>query len=127
MGHYNRFIPELPVQDPKAIPQAWRQYKRQDVDVPTRKNAVRDGMDAWIAWEHDTKSVYENSAKELFNIGDVSAARFAEGYAEESGNELKTAVKDFLSKKASDFDMALIAGEQKMIHDKCRKKMRKIF
>jgi len=50
-NHHNKIISSKAVENPNIIPQNWYSHERDDVDVSTRRNAVRDGMIKWVEWE----------------------------------------------------------------------------
>lgn len=120
IDHYNRLVPEVPIENPNVIPNTWYQYKRQDVDVNTKKNGVKDGLNKWIAWEKETKTLYETMFKELMNLNEVAAALFLKDYVLDVDRELKKAEKYQLNKKANDYSMDAIMSEQRKMYDKYR-------
>ena len=46
MNNHNRLIKEQPIENPHKIPTTWFNYKQDDVDVNTKRNAVKDGLSA---------------------------------------------------------------------------------
>lgn len=110
--HYNRFVPEQPVDDPRVIPDDWFNATRQDVDTNTIRKYVQRGLELWVTWESDTKSLYQNYYKNLMENGDVAAALFLKKYICEVDDELAEATQWHLHKKATDYDIGHIIGEQ---------------
>lgn len=74
IGHYNRLLPEANITHPDVIPVAWSNFTRQAVESETKSKAVETGMHAWCGWGRDTKDLYAESAKDLYDAGDVAAA-----------------------------------------------------
>jgi len=42
---HNKLIKENRVDDPELIPKSWYQYEKSDVDISTKKNAVKSGLE----------------------------------------------------------------------------------
>ena len=111
--HYNHFIPEKPVDDPKVIPEEWFRASRQDVDTNTIRKAVQKGLELWVDWEKQTKTLYETHYKNLIENGDVAAAMFLKKYICDVDDELAEAQEWHLYKKATDYDISHLISEQK--------------
>ena len=97
---------------------------RQDVDANTKRNAVRSGLEKWIAWEKETKELYERMYKELIEIGEVASACKIKRFLKNVDKELKKAQRYQLNKMAVDYDMVTIIGEQEKMHDDYKNKTR---
>ena len=93
MHHANKLIPHTPMSRPDVIPESWYMYTRQDVDASTRRNAVQSGAKKWVAWESETKGLYEDCCGELLNDGEIASAYFVMEYAKDVDNELAEAHK----------------------------------
>jgi hypothetical protein len=119
--HYNKLVMEMPVSNPHAIPEGWKNHTRQDVDTSTRRNAVRDGFEKWISWEKETKRFYEDMYLELISISEVAGACQVKNLVKDVDRELEKAEKKHLERKADDYDMSNIIAEQQSLHDKYKK------
>lgn len=126
INHFNKLIPDMKVDNPEVIPMSWYQYKREDVDVSTRRNAVRNGVEKWIEWEKETKKLYQESYKELMELGEVAAAKFLCCFIENVDDELKKAERCKLYRSATDYDMTLIEQDQYGMHHKYREKVKSV-
>lgn len=126
LNHHNRLIPREEVSDPKAIPDSWYRYERSDVDINTKRNAVKNGLDTWVTWERDTKKLYEKMYQELMTLGEVASAFKIKELISDVDCELKYAERAQLDKKAIDYDLAAIMMEQEAKHEKYRKKTKKL-
>ena len=124
--HYNKLINVQRVDDPKIMPEAWYGHSRYDVDVATRKNSIKKGLETWVQWEMDTKNLYENCIKELMNIGEVASAMYIKGMLRDNVKELERAEHYLLNKRASDYDISIIIDEQKPMREKYQKKLESI-
>lgn len=125
INHHNKLIPDLPVDNPEAIPKSWYKYTRQDVDTNTKRSAVKDGLDMWVKWERDTKELYEDMYKELIDIGEVASACKVKELIHDVDCELKKAERYQLNKKATDYNIESIISEQDKKHKKYQHKMEK--
>ena len=125
INHHNMLIPEDKIENPEMIPMSWYKYTRQDVDATTKRNAVQTGLKAWVDWEKDTKSLYEDMYRELMEIGEVASACKIKEFICDVDCELKKAERYLLNKESANYDMVMIVGEQKRKHDKYKKKLKK--
>lgn len=126
LNHHNRLIPNVSVEDPKVIPESWYKYTRQDVDISTKKSAVKNGISMWVDWERETKKFYEQMWKELMDIEEVASAFKIKELICDVDCELKKAERYQLDKKAVDYDMLTIIEEQKHKHKEYKSKEEKI-
>ena len=126
INHFNKLIPETKIDDPEIIPATWYRYLRQDVDGNTKRNAVKTGLEKWVAWERETKKLYEQMYKELMNLDEVAAAMFVKELICDVDCELKKAERYHLNKIATGYDMVDIIEEQKGKHDKYKCKIEHI-
>lgn len=126
INHHNKFIQYLAIDDPKIIPDSWKKYTRQDVDNGTKRTAVKNALMNWQKWETNTKKLYEEMYKELININEVASALKIKELICDVDCELKKVERYLLNHKSTDFDLAIIIGNQKSEHRKYRKKMEKL-
>lgn len=108
MNHYNQFIEESQFANPGAIPQLWRTYKKQDIDSSAKKQAVKSGVEKWVAWETETKELYQRLYEELENYGDFTAARHVLDLASDVDYELAEAQHKQLALASVDYDLVYI-------------------
>ena len=120
--NHNKLIPYKSVEDPEVIPSSWYMHVRQDVDNNTKKNAVRNGLTTWSEWEKETKKLYEQLYKELRELDEISDMCKVKCLIEDVSHELHKVEKYQLNKKAIDYDLVFIIGEQHdMKHKYCQK------
>ena len=127
INHHGKLIKELPVDDPKVIPESWYRYERKDVDISTKKNAVKSSLEKWREWEAETKKLYERMYVELINQNEVASAEFVKGFVCDVDCELKKVDGYLLNKYATGFDMPGIIAEQVTKHDKYNHKIACLF
>ena len=124
--HFNKFIINVPVDDPQLIPGDWYKYTRQQVDNATRKNAIQTGFNKWSSWEKDTKVLYEKMYQELMLLNEVSAATFVKQLIEEVNEEHAAACQKNLELKSIDYNLVDIMMEQGHLKHKYVKKIEKM-
>ena len=118
LNHYNKLIEEERVDDPNIIPESWYKYSRTDVDMQTKKNAIKSGIQKWVSWERETKEKLQDAYIELLDKNEIATAMFIKKFIKDVDCELKYAERKHLDLMAVDYDMTYIIGEQKVIHDK---------
>jgi hypothetical protein len=123
INHFNRLIEEDPIENPDSIPSSWYRYTRQEVDTNTKRSAVKTGIEKWVAWETETKSLYQKMYTEAMNIGEVAAAKKIACYICGVDKELKWAQRKHLNLLSADYDIGYILGEQDHLHDWYKEKM----
>ena len=123
INHYSKLTPDLPIDNPNTIPESWYRYTRQDVDANTKKKAVKDGLEKWVSWETETKSLYQNMYDELLDIQEVDAAMFIGCLIKDVSHELKHAERKQLCYSAVGYDIGMIVSEQHRLHKKYKKKI----
>ena len=123
MGHYGKLVPKHAPKAQSIVPDTWYSYKSADVDVNTKREAVRTGLEKWAAWETETKEFYQNMYKELCEIGEIAAAKFLCKYIKEVDKELEKAEYYIICKKSVDYSIVSILEEQKPKHKHYKEKM----
>ena len=124
INHFNKLIEEEIIENPDVIPSSWYRYSRQEVDANTKRNAVKSGIEKWVAWESETKDLYEKMHKELMEIGEVAAANKLSCYIHDTDCELKWAQRKHIDLLTSDYSIGYILGEQDHLHDWYKRKMK---
>lgn len=124
INHFNRLIEEDQIANPDSIPSSWYRYTRQEVDVNTKRSAVKTGIEKWVAWEQETKDLYQKMYKELCEIGEVAAAKKICKFIRDVDCELKWAQRKHLNLVTVDYDIGYILGEQDHLHDWYKEKMK---
>lgn len=124
INHYSRLIHEPEFSAPDVIPESWYSHIREDVDISTKKNAVKNGLMIWKQWEKETKTFYQNMYKELLERNEVASANKINELVCDVDEELKEVQRYLLNKEAINYDMSVIVEEQKYKHDKYKKKMK---
>lgn len=126
INHHNKLISKSSVDEPKVIPDSWYRYTRQDVDMSTKKTAIKNGINMWVEWEKETKKLYESMYIELMNIGEIAAMLYVKGLICDVDCELKKVERYALDRKSMDYDLAILIPEQHEIHEKYKEKIKEI-
>lgn len=66
--HYGKLIPKEKIDGKDIIPASWFNHKREDVDSNLKRESVKMGIETWVAWETETKKLYEDMYKELISL-----------------------------------------------------------
>lgn len=123
MNHYHMFIPWEEMDNPRAIPDSWYRYTRQEVDTGTKKSAVKSGIEKWVKWEKDTKNLYQEMYQELVGIGEIAAAQKIMCYICDVDCELKHVERKHLDLESIGYDLPTIVMRQHEIHDMYKEKL----
>ena len=123
INHHNMLIPDERIESPNAIPATWYKHVRQDVDPSTKKEAVKQGLVAWVNWEKKTKKFYEQMYVELMNLDEIASACEVKKLITDVDDELKNAEQYLLDKEAINYDMTIIISEQELKKEKYELKM----
>lgn len=111
--HYNRLVGKPEFNDPAVIPDVWGNYRRQDVDASTKRQAVKAGFEKWTTWETETKALYQSLYKELIKADDYAGAFRVEQLVRSVDDELAGAQARQLALELVDYDAVYIADQQK--------------
>ena len=88
MTHYFKLLQLENIPDSKLIPDTWYKYTTQVVDGGTKRNAIKELMEKWIKWEQETKKLYEQMRRELYELGETAAALYIDTYIDDVDKEL---------------------------------------
>jgi len=126
MKHYNKLLAERRFSNPNIIPENWYKYSRLDVTNANRKGFVQAGIEKWVNWEFDTKKLYEAYYKDLLDMGEEAAAIEVAKYLKDVDEELAEAWQKNLELKCVDYDINQIMDMQPRLHDKYKKKLKRL-
>lgn len=112
INYFNKLLPTSQAENPNVIPRTWYKYIRADVDMSTKRNSVKTGLEKWVSWEKETQNLYQQMYKELINIGEIAAANKVMELIKDVTEELHDAEQYLLNKKSTEYDMVDIIEEQ---------------
>ena len=118
INHHSRLVSEAKFDEPSVIPDSWYRYKREEVDLSTKRSAVETMMQKWIDWERETKSLLESSIKSLYDDGAIADACFLKRFLEKVNKELKYAERKKIELDNVNYNIDFIMQEQESIHDR---------
>lgn len=124
---FNKLISEQIPNTASIIPQSWYRHNRFDVDINTKRNAIQSGLNKWISWERETKTLYQSMYRELMVIGEIDAANMVSKLVDDVSSELKSAEQYLLNKELVGYNMSDILYEQDCEKDMYSKKICKLF
>ena len=123
INHLGKIINDGQISGTDYIPKSWYNYNRKDVDTNTRKQAVREAFEKWVAWETETKTLYQNWFKTLTDNAKIAEADKINCLICDVDKELKCVERKMLEYKAVDYDMSYVVYDQKEMHDHYEKKL----
>ena len=126
LKHYNKLVAERPFKNPNVIPDSWFQFNRFQVDEETRKNYIKYGIEKWVSWERETKTLYQEYYQALMQNGSSAAAFKLAEYIKDVDEELANAEQKLLFCSSINYDIHDIALEQVDIYHKYKKKIKEI-
>lgn len=129
MEHYNRFVPRFATDSLNSlsiVPDNWYGYVREDVDMNTKRNAVKNGLEKYVHWERQTKKFLEDMQIEAFNAHEVAIAEKIKEHILAVDKEIKNAEREWLEIKSTDYDLPTVVSKQEHLIKKYGKKMRQL-
>ena len=115
---YHKLIPEKKIEEKQIFSTSWYKYTREDVDVNTKRSAIKDLMQKWINWEKETKKLYETSYKQLFELGEMRAAAKLMELINDVSEELIEANNIYINLETVNYDIVYIIDKQDVGDDK---------
>ena len=126
INHYNRLIPQRDPGDPKAIPDSWYRYSRQDVGPADKKKFILSAFHDWVEWETETKKIYEDAWNALCSNKDYAAVNKISKCLADVDMELKKATRMCITLKDVDADLDYVLTVQDGLHDEYDEKCKHI-
>lgn len=129
LQHYNRFVPKFSTETLSTfaiIPDNWYDYSREDMDINTRRNAVKNGLQKYVHWEKQTKKVLEDCYSQYMNISQIALGLKLKDYLQKIDKEIKKAELCLLQISATDYDMPTVISQQEKLKKKYGKKLEQL-
>lgn len=126
INHFNALLEDKNVPAKSNIPEAWHEYKRQEVDATAKRNAIQSCIEKWTEWECATKTLYEKMYCELCDINEIAAAMKIKELICDVDYELKCADRLHIELKSVGYDMSYVFLMQDSLHEEYREKTKKI-
>lgn len=119
--YYHKLLNIIPITNSDIIPAAWYKYNTAEVDSNTKRQATQSMMRKWVEWERETKKLYQEMYKELYDIGEIAAAEKIKYYICAVDEELKHAEKKFIKLETIDYNINTIISWQQSMYKKYKK------
>ena len=116
--HYHKLIQLNKLDQPQIVPESWYKYTTLDVDISTKRNAVKELMAKWVKWETETKNLYQAMRQELCSIGEVAAALYVDCLICDVDEELIWAQKKQMKLETLGYDIGAIIQCSEALHKK---------
>ena len=126
ISHYNKLVIDQPFENPNVIPLNWYNYTRQDMDIETRRTAIKTGYERWVQWEKDTKKLYEYYYQHLVAINEFAAAFKIRDYVMDVDSELAEAEQKLLNLESIQYNISDIMNEQEELYEEYENKLKEI-
>ena len=110
-----------------VIPETWYKYTTMAVDAGTKRTSTKQMIDKWVQWERDTKALYQEMYKALYDAGEIAAACILKKHICEVDDELKHAEKKMIKLETLGYDIGTIVGWQKSMYNKYDEKLKCLF
>lgn len=126
---YNKLVPTFSIESLSSItilPDNWYNYTREDMDINTRRNAIKNGLQKYVHWEKDTKRFLEDMTIRAIEINEIGFAEKLKQHIKEVDKEIKKAEKELLEIRSTDYDLPTVISKQGYLCKKYGKKLNEI-
>lgn len=122
-AHHHKLLSITDIPRPDIIPANWYKYTTRNVDPNTKRQSVKMMMEKWVAWEQDTKKLYQEMYSELTNLGEIADACEIKCYILDVSEELKHAEKKIIKLETIDYNIGTIIEWQQPMYKKYKKEL----
>ena len=122
LNHYNKLVLDSQFDSLDVIPKSWYDHTRLDVDINTKRQAVKESFAKWVEWERGTKALYSQMYKELCDLGEVASAMKIAEFVKDVDHELKWVERKQIELQSADYAMDFIIDEQQYYFEFYKKK-----
>lgn len=123
----NKLIEEVEVEKSSVVPNGWYKYERADVDINTKRAAVKDLMQHWVNWETETIQLLTTCYEELWEQKQYAAAAQIKERLEDTSAELMRAREEYINLEMLGYNLEVILPAQDEMYRKYCKKLTEIF
>lgn len=124
--HCHKLVIENRVENKNIVPNDWYKFTQFDVDITIRKTSIKTGMEQWVKWERETKTMLQQHYQNLVNLNEIALAEKISEKIRHVDEELAKAEDTLLTLQAVDFNISDIMPEQDEMYDKYKKKIKEI-
>lgn len=126
LNHHNILVKDAHSEKLQIIPKEWYNYTRKDVTPQVRTQYIEKIFSDYCDWETASKQLYENCAKNLYELGMLADFQRVMELVDDVDCELKILERLYLEIKSVDYDEVYIAIMQPELHEKYRKKTKEL-
>ena len=124
LRHHNKLILEEKFEPPTILPTNWYQHMREEVDINTKRAAIKDLMQKWVNWEQETLQLLSSHYKNLCDLEEYEAAFEIKYHLEDVGEELARAREKQNDLEMLGYNLEIILPEQEKIYKKYSRMMK---
>lgn len=124
---HHKIIPVVNIEQINIIPSEWSRYTTADVDDNSIPKYVRNALEQYYGWEHETKEILQEQHETLMNLGLASDAEYIKELMVEAEKEIKKVSRLYESMNGTGYDVNAIHSTQPQYHDKYKQKYREHF
>lgn len=126
LNHHNILVKDIQSEKLQIIPKEWYNYTRKDVTPQVRTQYIEKIFSDYCDWETASKQLYENCAKNLYELGMLADFQRVMELVDDVDCELKILERLYLEIKSVDYNEVYIATMQPELHEKYRKKTKEL-
>lgn len=119
---HQKLIPLRQVQFPQMIPRDWSKYTTDDVNDSVLPKFVKNAMEQYKQWEHETKELYEEQWQKCMNNGMGADADYISKLIQDVTKELKEINRMCEQLNGTGYDVIAIHSVQDKYHNKYKNK-----
>jgi len=119
---HQKLIPLRQVQFPQMIPRDWSKYTTDDVNDSVLPKFVKNAMEQYKQWEHETKELYEEQWQKCMNNGMGADAEYISKLIQDVTKELKEINRMCEQLNGTGYDVIAIHNMQDKYHKKYKDK-----
>lgn len=105
------------------IPNNWYDYLREDMDINTRRSAVKSGIEKYLRWQKETKKFLEDMYSQCIQQGFIGMSICIKKHICSVEEQIQKANRTYLELKATDYDLPTIVSKQQYLIKKYKKKL----
>lgn len=117
INHHNKLIIPNKVEYDSVIPEEWYNRNRQDIDESTKRDIIKHFVNIWVAWERETKKLYEQYYKDLIDMDEAASACKIYELLCDADFELTKAERHAITADTLQYDMFWLFSEQEYLDD----------
>ncbi len=127
LNYYRKMIIEKEIQLYNLIPQNWYKYKKENVDISTKRTAIRDLFNKWLQWEENTQLLLNNCYKQLYDLKQFTSCDKILSLLNDVNEELTESRNQYINLESSGYDIVFILESQQQLYKNYIHKIKKLY